>query len=75
MIRSAKNAEILGESLTQVGFNIDNSLGAVLGGIPISMGFDYQSAALVGSFLASFENCFALAFRYFERKILKKVKM
>ncbi|MCA1854533.1 MFS transporter [Massilia oculi] len=43
LIEHSRDAEMLGSSLGQSGFNIGNALGAFLGGIPLSLG--YSSAA------------------------------
>ena len=48
MIQTTKGAEMLGASITQAAFNIGNALGAFLGGLPIAMGYDYNSPELVG---------------------------
>jgi DHA1 family arabinose polymer transporter-like MFS transporter len=52
MIGTAKGAEMLGAGVTQAAFNIGNSLGAFLGGLPIIAGYDYNSPVLVGSLMA-----------------------
>lgn len=48
MIRTAKNAEMLGASATQAAFNMGNAIGAFAGGLPIAAGFGYTSPILVG---------------------------
>lgn len=48
LIRYSRGAEMLGASLGQASFNIGNSLGAFLGGIPLVMGYSYSSPPLVG---------------------------
>lgn len=48
MIQTTKGAEMLGASITQAAFNIGNALGAFLGGLPIAMGYGYNSPELVG---------------------------
>jgi MFS transporter, DHA1 family, arabinose polymer utilization protein len=52
MIGTAKGAEMLGAAVTQAAFNIGNSLGAFLGGLPITAGLGYNSPVLVGTFMA-----------------------
>lgn len=52
MIRSSRDAEMLGASLTQAGFNIGNALGAFLGGLPIAAGYGFNSPSLVGMGMA-----------------------
>ncbi|WP_261387897.1 hypothetical protein [Chitinophaga pinensis] len=52
MIGTAKGAEMLGAGVTQAAFNIGNSLGALLGGLPIVAGYGYNSPVLVGTLMA-----------------------
>lgn len=52
MINTAKGAEMLGAAITQAAFNMGNAMGAFLGGLPIAMGYTYNSPALVGVFMA-----------------------
>jgi DHA1 family arabinose polymer transporter-like MFS transporter len=53
MINTAKESEMLGAALIQGAFNIGNSLGAFLGGLPIVAGFGYNSPVLVGALMAT----------------------
>jgi DHA1 family arabinose polymer transporter-like MFS transporter len=53
MINTAKESEMLGAALIQGAFNIGNSLGAFLGGLPIVAGFGYNFPVLVGALMAS----------------------
>ena len=48
----SRDAEMLGSSLGQSGFNIGNALGAFLGGIPLTLGYTYASPQWVGAGLA-----------------------
>jgi DHA1 family arabinose polymer transporter-like MFS transporter len=48
----SRDAEMLGSSLGQAGFNIGNALGAFLGGIPLTLGFSYASPQYVAAGLA-----------------------
>lgn len=48
LIQSAKGAETFAASAGQASFNMGNTLGAYLGGIPITMGFAYDTPVLVG---------------------------
>jgi DHA1 family arabinose polymer transporter-like MFS transporter len=48
----SRDAEMLGSSLGQSGFNIGNALGAFLGGVPLTLGFTYASPQWVGAGLA-----------------------
>lgn len=52
LIKSAKNAEMLAASAGQACFNIGNTLGALLGGLPIAYGFSFASPLLVGACMA-----------------------
>ena len=52
LINSAENAETLAASAGQACFNIGNTLGAFLGGLPIAYGLSYASPLLVGACLA-----------------------
>ncbi|EOR96331.1 major facilitator superfamily MFS_1 [Arcticibacter svalbardensis MN12-7] len=52
MISTAKDAEMLGASVTQAAFNIGNALGAFFGGLPIAAGLGYTSPAIVGAIMA-----------------------
>ena len=48
----SREAEMLGSSLGQSGFNIGNALGAFLGGIPLTLGYNYASPQWVAAGLA-----------------------
>jgi DHA1 family arabinose polymer transporter-like MFS transporter len=52
LIDHAKDAEMLGSSLGQSGFNIGNATGAFLGGIPLTLGYSYASPQWVAAVLA-----------------------
>ena len=52
MLRAAKNSEMMAAAFMQAAFNIANSLGAFLGGIPLSLGLAYNYPSLVGVLLA-----------------------
>lgn len=52
LIKNAKGSEMLAASAGQACFNIGNALGAFLGGIPITMGFGYNSPEWVGAGMA-----------------------
>lgn len=53
LIRDAKGAETFAASAGQASFNMGNTLGAYLGGIPITMGLAYDTPVLVGVGMAS----------------------
>jgi len=48
LIRSAKGAETLAAAGGQASFNLGNTLGAYLGGLPIAMGLAFHIPSLVG---------------------------
>ena len=48
LIDSSKESPLLGSSIGQAAFNMGNSLGAFLGGIPLAMGFGFTSSLWVG---------------------------
>lgn len=52
LINTAKESPFLGASLGQGAFNIGNSLGAFLGGIPLAAGLSLKSPWLTGAILA-----------------------
>jgi DHA1 family arabinose polymer transporter-like MFS transporter len=53
LMENSKEAEMLGSSLGQSGFNIGNAIGAFLGGIPLTMGYSYVAPQWVGAGLAA----------------------
>jgi MFS transporter, DHA1 family, arabinose polymer utilization protein len=59
MINTAKGAEMLGAAIIQAAFNIGNSLGAYLGGLPIAAGLPFNYPSLVGMVMALMGVCFA----------------
>jgi DHA1 family arabinose polymer transporter-like MFS transporter len=52
LIDHAQEAEMLGSSLGQSGFNIGNATGAFLGGIPLTLGYSYASPQWIAAGLA-----------------------
>ncbi len=52
LIRDAKGAETFAAAAGQACFNLGNTLGAYLGGIPITLGYAYDSPVLVGAGMA-----------------------
>jgi DHA1 family arabinose polymer transporter-like MFS transporter len=52
LIDHSREAEMLGSSLGQSGFNIGNATGAFLGGIPLTLGYSYSSPQWVAAALA-----------------------
>lgn len=63
LIRNArKGEETFAASLGQSSFNIGNSIGAALGGIPIAMGLAYNTPVLIGCGLATLGSLIAFIF-------------
>jgi len=54
LIENSREAEMLGSSLGQAGFNVGNALGALLGGIPLTLGFAYTAPQWVAATMALF---------------------
>ncbi|WP_020651663.1 MFS transporter [Massilia niastensis] len=52
LIEHSRDAEMLGSSLGQSGFNIGNATGAFLGGIPLTLGYSYAAPQWVAAALA-----------------------
>ncbi len=52
LMQHSKGAEMLGSSLGQSGFNIGNALGALLGGVPLTLGYSYVAPQWVACGLA-----------------------
>jgi DHA1 family arabinose polymer transporter-like MFS transporter len=52
LIEHTREAEMLGSSLGQSGFNIGNAAGAFLGGIPLTLGYGYTAPLWVAAGLA-----------------------
>jgi DHA1 family arabinose polymer transporter-like MFS transporter len=52
LIQQSADAEMLGSSLGQSGFNIGNAAGAFLGGIPLTLGYSYTSPQWVAASMA-----------------------
>jgi DHA1 family arabinose polymer transporter-like MFS transporter len=60
MINTAGDAEMLGAAVIQAAFNIGNSLGAFLGGLPLIMGYGYTSPVMIGVVMAMIGVLFAV---------------
>lgn len=52
MIDASPNAEMMGAAFMQAAFNVANSLGAYLGGLPIAYGLTYNYPSVVGAGMA-----------------------
>ena len=48
LLRYSDGGELLGGAMVQIAFNLGNAIGAFSGGIPISLGMEYNYCALVG---------------------------
>lgn len=53
LIDDSREAEMLGSSLGQSGFNVGNATGAFLGGIPLTLGYSYAAPQWVAAGLAA----------------------
>lgn len=62
LIKSAKGSETIAASAGQASFNVGNTLGAYFGGIPITLGFAYNTPVLVGVGMASMGASLALLY-------------
>ena len=70
LIRYSAGSENLGAALGQSSFNIGNSVGAFMGGLPLVMGYSYRSPLWVGVCLCSTRLALILVLRYRERQSL-----
>lgn len=52
MIDASPNAEMMGAAFMQAAFNVANSAGAYLGGLPVAYGLTYNYPSLVGAGMA-----------------------
>jgi DHA1 family arabinose polymer transporter-like MFS transporter len=71
LIEHSREAEMLGSSLGQSGFNIGNATGAFLGGIPLIMGYSYASPQWVAAGLAASGLVLAFAMQAHGRRSLR----
>jgi DHA1 family arabinose polymer transporter-like MFS transporter len=69
LIEHSREAEMLGSSLGQSGFNIGNATGAFLGGIPLILGYSYASPQWVAAGLALCGLVLALAMQAHGRRV------
>jgi DHA1 family arabinose polymer transporter-like MFS transporter len=69
LIEHSREAEMLGSSLGQSGFNIGNATGAFLGGIPLVLGYSYASPQWVAAGLALCGLCLAMAMQAHGRRV------
>jgi len=61
LMEQSREAEMLGSSLGQSGFNIGNAMGAFLGGIPLTLGYSYIAPQWVAAAVAGLGVLLALA--------------
>lgn len=52
LLQNSEGGVLLGASCAQAAFNLGNALGALIGGIPITLGFGYETTAVPGAFFA-----------------------
>ena len=71
LIRTAEGAETLAAAAGQASFNMGNTLGAYLGGIPITLGFAYNTPVLVGSGMAIMG--VMLTYTFYKTIVLKEI--
>lgn len=69
LINSAKGSENIAAAAGQASFNIGNTLGAYFGGIPITLGYAYNSPVLIGVGMTT--TGALLAFIYLKRYLKK----
>lgn len=67
MLSSAKNSQMLGAAFLQAAFNLANSLGAFLGGIPLVYGLTYNYPSLVGSSMIFIGLIFCMFFLKYQK--------
>ena len=72
LIRTAEGSETLAAAAGQASFNMGNTLGAYLGGIPITLGLAYNTPVLVGSGMAMIG--VMLTFVFYKAVVMKKYK-
>lgn len=72
LIRTANGAETIAAAGGQASFNMGNTLGAYLGGIPITLGFALNTPVLVGAGLAFIGVLITLVF--YQLVVLKKYR-
>lgn len=62
MLKSANKSAMMAAAVMQAAFNVANSLGAYLGGVPLKHGYDFNYPSLVGAGLALIGVVLALVF-------------
>lgn len=74
LINSAKGSETMAAAAGQASFNLGNTLGAFLGGLPIIYGFGFNAPALVGMAMAAAGILFTLLYIQSGKRVLKTEK-
>jgi predicted MFS family arabinose efflux permease len=72
VIRTAREAEMLGSAANQSAFNTGNAIGAYVGGLPIAAGLGYGASAWAGIALVVVGMGFAAAFAWRRRQRRRK---
>ncbi|MFT3739268.1 MAG: MFS transporter AraJ [Breznakibacter sp.] len=54
LLQNSEGGQMLGASGAQAAFNLGNALGALVGGLPVSMGYGYEATAIPGTLFALF---------------------
>ena len=72
LIKTAHGSETLAAAGGQASFNMGNTLGAFLGGIPITMGYAYNTPSLVGCVMASLG--VLISYIFYKTIVLKKYR-
>lgn len=72
LIRTANGNETLAAAGGQASFNLGNTIGAYFGGIPITLGFAYNTPVLIGAGLAVMGVLISLVF--YRQVVLKKYR-
>lgn len=70
LIRTAQGSETLAAAGGQASFNLGNTIGAFLGGIPITLGFAYNTPVVIGAILAFLG--VLITFIFYRKIVLKK---
>jgi DHA1 family arabinose polymer transporter-like MFS transporter len=73
MIKAAPGAEMMSAAFMQAAFNVANSLGAYLGGIPLTLGLSYNYPSLVGAAMTVAGLVISLRFVYKYNRVTGKL--
>lgn len=72
LIRTAHGSETLAAAGGQASFNLGNTIGAYFGGIPITLGFAYNTPVLIGAGLAFMG--VLISYVFYKQIVLKKYR-